>query len=88
MAAFCVGLLVQVALKIAHGLAPVVEVMGAVGFMAFVANGNAAVHRRRGGRRNRLAVAGYRHRPAAGLGVGRSAAQVVREASRAIVATG
>jgi Co/Zn/Cd efflux system component len=38
MAAFGIGVLVQVAVKIAHGLAPTVEVMGAVGLLAFTAN--------------------------------------------------
>ena len=38
MAAFGIGVLVQVAVKIAHGLAPTVEVMGAVGLLAFAAN--------------------------------------------------
>src|SRR5215813_5017559 len=38
MAAFGVGLLVQVAFKIAHGLTPTVEVMSAVGLVAFAAN--------------------------------------------------
>jgi Co/Zn/Cd efflux system component len=38
MAAFGVGVLVQVAVKIARGLAPTVEVMGAVGLLAFAAN--------------------------------------------------
>jgi Co/Zn/Cd efflux system component len=38
MAAFGVGVLVQVAVKIARGLAPNVEVMGAVGLLAFAAN--------------------------------------------------
>ena len=38
MAAFGVGVLVQVTLKIAQGLTPTVEVMGAVGVLAFVAN--------------------------------------------------
>jgi Co/Zn/Cd efflux system component len=38
MAAFGVGVLVQVAVKIAQGLAPSVEVMGAVGVLAFAAN--------------------------------------------------
>lgn len=38
MAAFGVGVLVQVAVKIARGLAPSVEVMGAVGLLAFAAN--------------------------------------------------
>jgi Co/Zn/Cd efflux system component len=38
MAAFGIGVLVQVAVKIAHGFAPTVEVMGAVGLLAFAAN--------------------------------------------------
>lgn len=38
MAAFGIGVLVQVAVKIAHGLAPTVEVMGAVGLLALAAN--------------------------------------------------
>src|SRR5262249_51830242 len=38
MAAFGVGVLVQVAIKIAQGLTPTVEVMTAVGALAFVAN--------------------------------------------------
>jgi len=38
MAALGVGLLVQVAFKIAHGLTPTVEVMSAVGLLAFAAN--------------------------------------------------
>src|SRR5215470_8594302 len=38
MAAFGVGLLVQVALKVTEGLAPSVEVMGLVGTLAFAAN--------------------------------------------------
>ena len=38
MAAFGIGVLVQVALEIAHGLAPTVEVMGTVGMLAFAAN--------------------------------------------------
>ena len=38
MAAFGVGLLVQVVLKIAQELTPTVEVMGAVGVLAFAAN--------------------------------------------------
>ena len=38
MAAFGVGVLVQVAVKIAAGLTPTVEVMGAVGVLAFAAN--------------------------------------------------
>jgi Co/Zn/Cd efflux system component len=39
MAAFGVGVLVQAALKLAYGLTPTVEVMGAVGLLAFAANG-------------------------------------------------
>lgn len=116
MAAFGVGVLVQVAVKLAHGLAPTVEVMGAVGALAFVANlaclallwrrraddinmrsawicsrndviGNAAV----------LAAAGAVAATGSpwpdiviGLAValvfGRSAVQVVRQASRAVAA--
>jgi Co/Zn/Cd efflux system component len=38
MAAFGVGVLIQVAVKIVYGLAPTVEVMGIVGSLAFVAN--------------------------------------------------
>jgi Co/Zn/Cd efflux system component len=38
MAAFAVGVLVQVAVKLAHGLSPAVEVMSAVGVVALVAN--------------------------------------------------
>src|SRR4029453_17278843 len=38
MAAFGIGVLVQVAVKIARGLAPTVEVMGVVGLLAFAAN--------------------------------------------------
>ena len=38
MAAFAVGVLVQVAVKIVRGLPPIVEVMGAVGLLAFAAN--------------------------------------------------
>jgi Co/Zn/Cd efflux system component len=38
MAAFGIGVLVQVAVKIARGLPPTVEVMGAVGTLAFAAN--------------------------------------------------
>jgi Co/Zn/Cd efflux system component len=38
MAAFGVGVVVQVAVKIIHGLTPTVEVMGAVGVLAFAAN--------------------------------------------------
>jgi len=38
MAAFGVGVLVQVAVKIARGLTPTVEVIGVVGLVAFAAN--------------------------------------------------
>jgi Co/Zn/Cd efflux system component len=38
MAAFGVGVLVQVAFKVAHGLVPTAEVMGVVGMLALVAN--------------------------------------------------
>ena len=38
MAAFGVGVLAQVGLKLAHGLAPNAEVMGIVGFVALAAN--------------------------------------------------
>src|SRR5262245_36904074 len=38
MAAFGAGVLVQVAVKIARGLTPIVEVMGVVGLLAFAAN--------------------------------------------------
>jgi Co/Zn/Cd efflux system component len=38
MAAFGVAVLAQVALKLAHGLAPAAEVMGIVGFVALAAN--------------------------------------------------
>jgi Co/Zn/Cd efflux system component len=38
MAAFGIGVLVQVAVKIARGLTPAVEVMGIVGLLAFAAN--------------------------------------------------
>src|SRR4029453_6406084 len=38
MTAFGIGVLVQVAVKIARGLTPTVEVMGAVGLLAFAAN--------------------------------------------------
>src|SRR5262245_17038202 len=118
MAAFCVGLLVQVALKIAHGLTPTVEVMGAVGLMAFVANVAclALLWSRRGDDVNMRSawicsrndvignaavlvaavavVATGSPWPDIVIGVlmvsvfGRSAAQVIREASRAIVAPG
>ncbi len=117
MAAFGVGLLGQVAFKIAHGLTPTVEVMGVIGSLALAANvgclsllwrrrrddinmrsawicsrndviGNAAV----------LVAAGAVAITASpwpdiviGLLVaavfGRSAVQVVREASRAVTAS-
>jgi Co/Zn/Cd efflux system component len=38
MGAFGIGVLVQVAVKIARGLTPAADVMGAVGVLAFVAN--------------------------------------------------
>ena len=38
MAAFGIGVLVQVAVKAARGLTPAVEVMGVVGLLAFAAN--------------------------------------------------
>jgi Co/Zn/Cd efflux system component len=38
MAAFAIGVLVQVAVKLAQGLSPAVEVMSAVGVVALVAN--------------------------------------------------
>src|SRR5438034_1757599 len=38
MAAFGIGVLVQVGVKVARGLTPTVEVMGAVGALAFAAN--------------------------------------------------
>lgn len=38
MAAFGVGVLVQVAFKVVHGLVPTAEVMGAVGVLALAAN--------------------------------------------------
>ena len=37
MAAFGVGVLVQVAFKVVHGLVPTAEVMGAVGVLALAA---------------------------------------------------
>ena len=118
MAAFGVGVLVQVALKIAQGLTPTVEVMGAVGTLAFVANlaclallwrrrgddinmrsawicsrndviGNAAVLVAAGA----VAVTGSPW-PDIVIGLlvatvfGRSAVQVLRDASRAVTASG
>ena len=118
MAAFCVGLLVQVALKLAHGLTPVVEVMGAVGVLAFAANVAclALLWARRGDDVNmrsawicsRNDVIGNAAVLVAAVGVaatgsawpdiviglllasvfGRSATQVIREASRALVTAG
>jgi Co/Zn/Cd efflux system component len=38
MAAFGIGVLVQVAVKVVHGLSPAVDVMGVVGVLAFGAN--------------------------------------------------
>jgi Co/Zn/Cd efflux system component len=38
MAAFGMGVLIQVAVKIIQGLTPTVEVMGAIGVLAFAAN--------------------------------------------------
>lgn len=116
MAAFGVGLLVQVALKIAHGLVPTVEVMGLVGTLAFAANLGclALLWRRRGDDINMrsawlcsrndvlgnaavlvaagaVAVTGSPW-PDIVMGLlvaavfGRSAVQVVRDASRAVAA--
>ena len=115
MAAFGVGVLVQVAVKIARGLAPTVELMGAVGMLALVANLFCLVllWRRRGddinmrsawvcSRNDVVGNAGVLVAAAAvaltgspwpdiviGLAVagvfGRSAIQVIREASRATV---
>jgi Co/Zn/Cd efflux system component len=113
-----VGLLVQVAFKIAHGLSPTVEVMSVVGLLAFAANlgclillwrrrgddinmrsawicsrndviGNAAVLLAAGA----VALTGSPW-PDIVIGLlvaavfGRSAVQVVREASRAVAAAG
>jgi len=118
MAAFGVGVIVQVAVKIAQGLAPSVEVMGAVGVLAFAANlyclallwrrrgddinmrsawicsrndviGNAAVLVAAGA----VAVTGSPW-PDIVIGLlvasvfGRSAVQVLREATRAVAAAG
>ena len=118
MAAFAVGVLVQVGAKVARGVAPIVEVMSAVGVLALAANlvclgllwrrraddinmrsawicsrndviGNAAVLVAAGA----TAVTGSPWPDIViGLGValvfGRSAVQVVREASRAVAAAG
>ena len=118
MAAFSLGVLAQAAVKIAQGLAPAVEVMGAVGALALVANlaclallwrrrgddinmrsawicsrndviGNAAVLVAAGA----VAVTGSPW-PDIVIGLlvasvfGRSAVQIVREASRAVAAAG
>ena len=118
MAAFGVGLLVQVAFKIAHGLTPTVEVMSAVGLLAFAANLGCLIllWRRRGDDINMrsawicsrndvignaavllaaaaVALTGSSW-PDIAIGLlvaavfGRSAVQVVREASRAVAAAG
>ena len=118
MAAFGIGVLVQVAVKIAQGLTLIVEVMSVVGALAFAANlcclallwrrrgddinmrsawicsrndviGNAAVLIAAGA----VAVTGSPW-PEILIGLlvasvfGRSAVQVVREASRAVAASG
>jgi Co/Zn/Cd efflux system component len=118
MAAFGVGVVVQVVLKIAQGLTPTVEVMGGVGALAFVANLAclALLWRRRGddinmrsawicsrndvlGNAAVLVAAGAVAATASpwpdvviGLLVasvfGRSAVQVIRDASRAVAASG
>ncbi len=118
MAAFAVGVVVQVAAKISHGLAPTVEVMSAVGVLALAANlaclgllwkrrgddinmrsawicsrndviGNAAVLAAAGA----VAATGSPW-PDIVIGLlvasvfGRSAVQVLREAGRAVAASG
>jgi len=118
MAAFGLGILVQVALKLTRGLAPGVETMGIIGLVALVANlvclrllwrhrgddinmrsawicsrndvvGNAAVLVAAGA----VAVTGSPW-PDIVIGLlvasvfGRSAVQVVRDASRAVAASG
>jgi Co/Zn/Cd efflux system component len=118
MTAFGVGLLVQVAFKIAHGLSPTVEVMSVVGLLAFAANLGCLIllWRRRGddinmrsawicsrndviGNTAVLLAAGAvaltgSPWPDIVIGLlvaavfGRSAVQVVREASRAVAAAG
>ena len=118
MAAFGVGVLVQVAVKIAQGLTPTVEVMSAVGALAFAANlcCLALLWRRRGddinmrsawicsrndviGNAAVLVAAGAVAATGSpwpdiviGLLVasvfGRSAVQVLREATRAVAAAG
>jgi Co/Zn/Cd efflux system component len=118
MAAFGIGLLVQVAFKIASGVTPTVEVMGVVGTLAFAANLGclALLWRRRGDDINMrsawicsrndvignaavlvaagaVAVTGSPW-PDLVIGLlvasvfGRSAVQVVRDASRAVAASG
>jgi Co/Zn/Cd efflux system component len=118
MAAFGIGLLVQVAFKIASGVTPTVEVMGVVGTLAFAANLGclALLWRRRGddinmrsawicsrndviGNAAVLIAAGavaVTRSPWPDLVIGllvasvfgRSAVQVVRDASRAVAASG
>ena len=116
MAAFGIGLLVQVAFKITSGITPTVEVMGVVGTLAFAANlwCLALLWRRRGDDINMrsawicsrndvignvavlvaagaVAVTGSPW-PDIAIGLlvasvfGRSAVQVVRDASRAVAA--
>jgi Co/Zn/Cd efflux system component len=118
MAAFGIGLLVQVAFKITRGVTPTVEVMGVVGTLAFAANlwCLALLWRRRGDDINMrsawicsrndvignvavlvaagaVAVSGSPW-PDIVIGLlvatvfGRSAVQVVRDASRAVAASG
>ena len=118
MAAFGIGLLVQVAFKITSGVTPTVEVMGLVGTLAFAANLGclALLWRRRGDDINMrsawicsrndvignaavlvaagaVAVTGSPW-PDIVIGLlvasvfGRSAVQVVRDASRAVAASG
>ena len=117
MAAFGIGLLVQVAFKITRGITPTVEVMGVVGTLAFAANlwCLALLWRRRGDDINMrstwicsrndvignvavliaagaVAVTGSPW-PDIVIGLlvasvfGRSAVQVVRDASRAVAAS-
>jgi Co/Zn/Cd efflux system component len=117
MAAFGIGLLVQVAFKITSGVTPTVEVMGVVGTLAFAANLGclALLWRRRGDDINMrsawicsrndvignaavlvaagaVAVTGSPW-PDIVIGLlvasvfGRSAVQVVRDASRAVAAS-
>ena len=114
MAAFAVGVLLQVVVKIVRGLPPIVEVMGVVGLLAFAANVFCLVllWRRRGDDINmRSAWVCSRNDVAGNAGVlvaagavaltgspwpdiaigllvagmfGRSAAVVIRDASRAV----